>query len=166
MENEVIQIVEKLRQLGWKISTMESCTGGNVINEITNIEGASYITEGGYVTYSNELKIGMGVSGRIINKYGVYSAETAFSMANACRNLNKCDIGIGVTGTLSNIDTNNADSVGLKVFYAIVLKGHNVYNYELDIPLDTRQMQKKYITGKILQRLNNILDEQIDNTED
>lgn len=39
------EIVELLKQKRKTISTMESCTGGGVVNAITNIEGASEVLE-------------------------------------------------------------------------------------------------------------------------
>lgn len=103
------------------ISTMESCTAGQIISLITDTEGSSSITKGGFVTYSNEAKIMQGVPAEIIENYGVYSKETAISMAQACRNTYQADIGIGVTGTFGNLDPNNADSVPGKVFFAIAM---------------------------------------------
>lgn len=105
------------------ISTMESCTAGQIISLITDTEGSSAITKGGFVTYSNEAKIMQGVPAEIIENYGVYSKETAISMAQACRNTYQADIGIGVTGTFGNLDPNNADSVPGKVFFAIDMNG-------------------------------------------
>ena len=49
------EIVELLIQRKETISTMESCTGGMVANEITNIPGASDIFSFGAVTYSNQV---------------------------------------------------------------------------------------------------------------
>ena len=47
---EIIHIL----QLGQKtIATMESCTGGGVVNAITNCEGASEVLKYSAVTYSN-----------------------------------------------------------------------------------------------------------------
>ena len=54
---EIIHIL----QLGQKtIATMESCTGGGVVNAITNCEGASEVLKYSAVTYSNEYKVKMG----------------------------------------------------------------------------------------------------------
>ena len=50
-------VVEKLIKLNKTISTMESCTGGALVNEITNVEGASNVIKFSAVTYSNEYKI-------------------------------------------------------------------------------------------------------------
>ena len=71
------EVVEKLIEQGKTISTMESCTGGGVADSITSIEGASEILKFSAVTYSNEFKIKMGVSSDVIDKYSVYSIETA-----------------------------------------------------------------------------------------
>ena len=72
------KVVEKLTENKETIATMESCTGGGVANAITNIEGASSVLKFSAVTYSNEYKIKMGVSSEVIDKYSVYSQETAY----------------------------------------------------------------------------------------
>ena len=75
---EIIHILQERRET---IATMESCTGGGVANAITNCEGASEILKFSAVTYSNEYKIKMGVSSEVIDKYTVYSMETADEMS-------------------------------------------------------------------------------------
>ena len=77
------EIVEELIKRNKTISTMESCTGGHVVDAITSIEGASSILKFSAVTYSNEYKIKMGVSKDIIDTYTVYSMETANAMSKA-----------------------------------------------------------------------------------
>ena len=67
------------------ITTMESCTCGQVASLITDIEGASAILAGADITYSNAAKIRRGVPAEIIDTFGVYSPETAGAMAEACR---------------------------------------------------------------------------------
>lgn len=161
MENLVAQIIYKLKQLGWKITTMESCTAGYVLSTITNVEGASEITEGGFGVYSNKAKVRMGVPAEVIGRYGVYSKETAIEMANAARIKNDCQVGLGVTGTFSNIDTDNSDSLALKVFYAIVIGEDYIFNDKIDIPNRSRVQQKEYTTDKILTKLNSILERQL-----
>ena len=67
---EIIHIL----QLGQKtIATMESCTGGGVVNAITNCEGASEVLKYSAVTYSNEYKVKMGVPKEVIDKYIIIS---------------------------------------------------------------------------------------------
>ena len=96
---------------------------------ITDTEGSSAVTKGGFVTYSNEAKILNGVPAETIEKYGVYSKETAEAMARACRKTYGANIGVGVTGTFGNVDPNNKDSVPGQVFFAIDMNG-DIISYE------------------------------------
>ena len=112
-------ITRCLIQKGITLTTMESCTSGQVASLITDTEGSSAIFKGAFITYSNETKIQMGVDARVIEKYGVYSLQTAAAMARGCRKAFGVDIGIGVTGSFGNADPNNADSVPGEVCFAI-----------------------------------------------
>ena len=105
------------------ITTMESCTAGQVASLITDTEGASEIMKGAFITYSNEAKVREGVPAEIIERYGVYSEQTAAAMAEACRAAYAADIGIGVTGSFGNADPNNPDSVPGEVFFAVATAG-------------------------------------------
>ncbi len=101
---------------------MESSTSGQVASLITDTEGSSAIMKGAFVTYSNEAKIRQGVSASTIEKYGVYSVETASEMAQVCRAFYDADIGVGITGSFGNPDPNNEDSVLGEVYFAIATK--------------------------------------------
>lgn len=102
------------------ITVMESCTGGFISSLITNNEGVSAIFKGANITYSNEAKIRAGVAAETIEKYGVYSPQTAAEMAQACKSSFGADIGIGVTGSFANTDPNNADSMPGQVHFAVI----------------------------------------------
>ena len=101
------RVVKKLIELNKTISTMESCTGGEIVNAITNIPDASKVIKFSAVTYSNEFKIKMGVSEELINKYSVYSMEVANDMAMKIVNYTNSNYGVGITGKLKKIDENN-----------------------------------------------------------
>lgn len=93
------RVVELLKENGLKIATAESCTAGYIPKRITDIAGASSVFEFGAVTYSNEMKINvLGVNPETIEKYSVYSEETAKEMASGIRRLSGADIGLSVTG--------------------------------------------------------------------
>lgn len=144
-ENEIRRKYEKLTKLliekGLTITTMESCSAGQIISLITDTEGASAVTKGGFVTYSNEAKIMQGVSAKIIETYGVYSKETAKVMAETCRKRYQANIGIGVTGTFGNLDPNNKDSTKGQVYFAIDVNAQ-VHAYERK--LEVRQSRYEY----------------------
>lgn len=157
------KLVENLKKNSLKISSVESCTGGHLINRITDIEGASYVTNGGIVTYSNEQKMKIGVPEETIEKYGVYSKESAKAMARAGLELFDSNISIGITGTLSNIDPNNDDSKKGRVFYCISIKENGeIINLisDLNVPINKREDQKEYIVNIIIETLLDYLQEE------
>ena len=123
-EREIRANYEKLTKLLIRkhltITTMESATSGQIASLITDTEGASAVLKGAFVTYSNEAKIQQGVPQEIIEKYTVYSEETAAAMAQTCLKAYHADIGIGVTGTMGNVDPANPEaSVPGQVYFAI-----------------------------------------------
>ena len=101
------EVIKLLTEKNKTIATMESCTGGGVVNAITNIEGASDVLKVSIVTYSNEYKIKFGVSSDIIDKYSVYSMEVARKMALNISKIADANYGIGITGKLNRVDKNN-----------------------------------------------------------
>ena len=59
----------------------ESCTGGMVSAALTDVAGSSAVLDRGLVTYSNQAKQDLlGISNKILARYGAVSAETAIAM--------------------------------------------------------------------------------------
>ena len=101
------KLVNLLKNKNQTISCMESCTGGLIASELTNIDGSSQIFKLGLVTYSNEYKIKMGVSNNVIDKYSVYSMECADEMSLNISMFSNSSLGVGITGKLNRVDINN-----------------------------------------------------------
>ncbi|MBR1892201.1 MAG: CinA family protein [Lachnospiraceae bacterium] len=142
------------------ISTMESCTSGLIASLITDTEGSSAIMKGAFVTYCNDAKIMQGVEADIIDKYGVYSAETAIAMARACKAAYDTDVAIGVTGTLGNVDVYNSDSIVGEVFFAIIYEGRdNVWHERLE-KRSSRLAYKLEVAELVADRLLEMLSEE------
>ena len=152
------EIVEKLIKLNKTISTMESCTGGFLASSITNIDDSSKVFKFGAVTYSNEYKIKMGVDSNIIDKYTVYSIETANSMSKAISLYTDSDYGIGITGKLNRQDDSNPYGSNNIVYVSIYDKSKN-HNYTMTIEnlIGTRENMKKEIINKIIILLKQIV---------
>ena len=148
------EIVNKLNEQNLTVATMESCTGGGIANEITNISGASSVLKESYVTYCNEAKIKQGVPAEVIAKYTVYSPETAVEMAKAVKKQAKADIGIGVTGQLGRIDPNNPVEKLNSVRYAIIDKNNDIVVRQVKVPSDERRNQKEFAISEIAALLN------------
>lgn len=152
------KLVNKLIELGKTISTMESCTGGSVVNSITNVEGASEVLKFSAVTYSNEFKIKMGVSSEIIDKYSVYSMETAMEMSKNISLFTNSDYGVGITGKLNRIDKANLVGEDNVIYVSIYIKDKDDYcNFELKAIKDNRIENKKLIVKEIENKLLSII---------
>lgn len=154
IRNDYHKLTEELREKNISITTMESCTSGQIASLITDTEGASGIMKGAFVTYSNEAKIMQGVPKEIIDKYSVYSKETACAMADACRKTYNSDFGVGVTGSMGNVDPANAEaSVPGQVWFAFSTKD-KIYDFYLDLePQPTRFAYKMAVAKEIVDEL-------------
>lgn len=151
-------IINELTKKNKTIATMESCTGGGVVNAITNIEGASEVLKFSAVTYSNEYKIKMGVKKDIIDKYSVYSQKTADEMALNISKFTNSDYGIGITGKLNRCDRFNPFSADNVVYISIYDKEKNEFKQSsLEVKKENRSLNKDLVITKIIQMLEDIL---------
>ena len=145
MKEKCKKIVQKLKEQNMTIAFMESCTGGFLANEITNISGASDVLKVSTITYSSEYKIKLGVDKNIINNYTVYSTETSVEMAKKISEFAKSSIGIGITGELGN--TINKEP---KVYYTIYFSKNNKYiNKVIKVKETERENMKKEVAEKV-----------------
>lgn len=96
----VIELVsEKLKISKKTIAVAESCTGGLLSAEFTNIAGSSEYFIAGEIVYSNEAKIKcLGVKPETIEKFGAVSQETSLELAENVRKKHGTDYSIAITG--------------------------------------------------------------------
>ena len=145
MNKKCEKIVQELREQNMTIAFMESCTGGFLANEITNISGASDVLKVSAVTYSSEYKIKLGVDKDIIKNYTVYSSQTAIEMANKISKFANSNIGVGITGELGN--TTNKEP---KVYYSIYFSKANKYiNKIIEVKQTDRENMKREVANQI-----------------
>mgnify|MGYP004567336111 len=150
------RVVEKLKKNNKTISSMESCTGGGLANAITNIEGASDVIKFSAVTYSNEYKIKMGVSKEVIDKYSVYSIQTANEMSYNIAKFANSNLGVGITGKLNRVDKNNPYGEDNVVFISIYDKDNDkYYTSKVEATKKSRKENKELVINEII---NMILD--------
>lgn len=144
------KLVEKLITENKTISTMESCTGGGLANAITNIAGASEILKFSAITYSNEYKIKMGVNKNIIEKYSVYSRETAMEMSRKISDFTSSTYGVGITGKLCRSDINNLTGKDNLVYISIYDRETNkYYNKEIEVTKNNREENKQLVIEEV-----------------
>ena len=135
---EIIEILTKRKET---ISTMESCTGGMVANEITNIPGASEVFQLGIVSYSNHMKEKYGMDSKIIDQY-------------------ESDYGVGITGTLNRQDPNNPTDKMNMVYFAIYDQKEDTYiEQTMSVSSLDRVENKKMIMRLLVMRLKDYLNQ-------
>ena len=150
------QIVKELTKREETISTMESCTGGGLANAITCVEGASQVLKFSAITYCNEYKIKMGVDAKVIDKYSVYSIETAREMAINISKFANSDFGVGITGKLNRADKKNNYGKDNEVFVSIYYK-NKYYDINLIVDKKTRKENKQIVISRITEKLGEII---------
>jgi nicotinamide-nucleotide amidase len=92
-------VLSLLRDRKVTLATAESCTGGLLGGRLTSVPGSSDVYLGGYVTYSNEMKLrALGVAERLLREHGAASEECARAMAEGARRATGADWAVSVTG--------------------------------------------------------------------
>ena len=97
---ELVQrVAAALLARGEMLATAESCTGGQVAQELTAIPGSSEWFERGFVTYSNAAKTEMlGVPPETLAQHGAVSEATARAMANGALAHSHARRALAITG--------------------------------------------------------------------
>ena len=148
------KIINELIKNNKTISTMESCTGGYLASEITNIGGSSEVLKFSAVTYSNEFKIKMGVNSKTIDEYSVYSMEVAKEMSKSISNFTYSNYGIGITGKLNKVDKSNLFGENNIVYISIYDRDKDkYYTKKITVENKSRRLCKK----DIIKVIKNIL---------
>jgi len=117
-------VVRLLSKRGETLALAESCTGGLLADQITNIAGASKIFLAGYVAYSNEEKIRtLGIAASSIGRFGAVSEEVALEMAEGARVAAPATHSIATTGIAGPSGGTSEKPVGT-AFIAISSENH------------------------------------------
>jgi len=154
IEAVATHIVQTLIKRKETIATMESCTGGLLASEITNISGASEILKESYITYCNDAKIHCGVPKEVIEEFSVYSKETAREMAKNVGKKAKANWGVGITGQLGRIDPANPGAKNNEVYYALSYNGEMIDECHFVLVQECKRVEKKQmVVQEILKRM-------------
>lgn len=93
------QLADVLQQHGWMLATAESCTGGMIAANCTDLSGSSNWFERGFVTYSNEAKHDMlGVDSALIAEHGAVSEAVVQAMTLGAMRRSHAQVTLAVTG--------------------------------------------------------------------
>lgn len=92
-------LVDSLKQAGQTVATAESCTGGLIGKMITDIAGSSLVYQGGWVTYTNEMKQGqLSVPENLFVEHGAVSGPVVCAMAAGALERSGADLAVSVSG--------------------------------------------------------------------
>ncbi len=106
------------------LATAESCTGGLIAKQLTDVAGSSAWFERGLVSYSNLAKMELlGVPEELLAAHGAVSGETAAAMARGILRACPVDWGLAVTGIAGPGGGSEDKPVGT-VWIAWIHRGH------------------------------------------
>lgn len=115
-----------LKERHLTLVTAESCTGGGVAAQLTDIPGASAWFRGGWVTYTNALKTSaLGVPGALIAEHGAVSEPVALAMAGGALEHSGADCVLALTG-IAGPDGGTPDKPAGTVWIAVGAPGRGL----------------------------------------
>ena len=117
------QLAASLQDKGWLLATAESCTGGLIAAECTELPGSSNWFDCGFVTYSDQAKVGLlGVDEASIRTHGAVSEVVARAMAFGAVRRSRARVSVAVTGIAGPAGGSKAKPVGT-VWFGYMVDG-------------------------------------------
>lgn len=117
-----VLVANTLKENNLSIGLAESCTAGLISHQLTQYDGASTFFKGCIVCYATEIKTNvLGIDVDRLHQEGIISEYTAYQMAKSAISKLSSDIGVGITGKLSNSTYEDNAPNGL-IYISIVHK--------------------------------------------
>ena len=145
-----------LKEHGKTFATAESCTGGEIARQITELPGASVVYRGGVVSYWSEVKNSLlGVPQAMLDEYGAVSEPVARAMAEGVRTATGADLAVSVTGVAGPDSDDRGNPVGL-VFLSLATPDA-VYCRKLDLGRRRRDRIRRVATNQAFDMIRRYL---------
>lgn len=123
------EIIQLCKRRGYKVATIESCTGGLITAALTAVSGSSDVVDRGFTTYSNEAKNELvSVPMKLIMNHGAVSEEVARAMAEGGLRRSDANVTVSVTGIAGPGGGTASKPVGL-VHFACASEGNPTITY-------------------------------------
>ncbi|MBT3879639.1 MAG: CinA family protein [Candidatus Scalindua sp.] len=118
------KVISHCRQIGIRLVTAESCTGGLISAALTAVPGSSNVLDRAFVVYSNESKCQeLAVPYHLLEQYGAVSKEVTIAMAEGAlaRSYPHAQMCVAVSG-IAGPEGSQDKPVGL-VHFAVARNG-------------------------------------------
>lgn len=119
-----------LKAHGLTLATMECCTGGYLVNSITEGPDSATYFKGGIVAYSPQLPLVQGVPVDVLQQHGEVSQASATVMAQTIRQRLGADFGLALSGVLGP-SASTDKPVGLA--YLAITSARGVHEQEIRV---------------------------------
>ncbi len=145
------------------VTTAESCTGGMIGERLTSVPGSSAVYVGGFVTYTNDMKIRLlGVSPDTIAAHTEVSAAVVAEMAVGARLRTGADVGISTTGYAGPGGGTEADPVGTVYVGIATAAGTETFRFYYHRRANARQYVREAASSRaMLEAIRQIISRQI-----
>jgi nicotinamide-nucleotide amidase len=135
-------VVRLLKQRKQTLATAESCTGGLIANQITNVSGASEVFLAGYITYANSAKNDvLNVDSKLIEKNGAVSEAVARAMAEGACARAASTFGLATTGIAGPTGGSDEKPVGT-VYIALASEDSETVARKFLFPTDRQTFKQ------------------------
>lgn len=124
------------------LATVESCTGGLLAKNLTDVSGSSAVYLQGWITYANRAKINeIRVPAELIEQKGAVNEEVARAMAVNGREKARTDYAISVTGIAGPTGGTREKPVGLVFIGLADEAGCQVFKHTMGTHLSREQIR-------------------------
>jgi nicotinamide-nucleotide amidase len=137
-----------------RLSTAESCTGGNIARLITSVPGCSRYFAGGVIAYENRIKTDLlGIAPEVIGAQGAVSKEVVEQMAKGIQRLYQTDTAIATSGIAGPAGGENEKPVGTTWICVAYNKKSHTVKYQFGGTRERIIDQASYSAMQLLRRL-------------
>ncbi|SMC87329.1 competence/damage-inducible protein cinA [Desulfocicer vacuolatum DSM 3385] len=146
------RVGELLKQKGQTLAVAESCTGGLIASQLTDVAGSSDYFLLSAVTYANDAKMAvLGVKKETLAFHGAVHEQTALEMALGVRERSGADWGVSTSGVAGPGGGSESRPVGMVCIGVAGPDTAKAFTYNFSY--GDRGMNKKMFAAMALERL-------------
>ena len=107
-ETPELKVADLLKRSRRTLAILESFTGGLLASNLADVPGSERFLKGSIVASDPGVLDGLGLSRRVVDRFGAVSPQAAEEMARLARLRLQADVGVGVTGLVRESGSSRA----------------------------------------------------------